>query len=84
MESRSGSKLAVLQTAVAIAASFAICKTATWLAKLFGIKGGDLPGITVIVVILATVLRTHFGYLAPAGDAIAVVLMQVFEYPHFS
>ncbi|PSS33040.1 Protein of unknown function DUF819 protein [Actinidia chinensis var. chinensis] len=78
MESRSGSKLPVLQTAAAIAASFAICKTATWLTKLFGIKGGDLLGITAIVVILATVLPTHFGYLAPAGDFIAVVLMQVF------
>ncbi|GFY84163.1 keratin-associated protein, putative [Actinidia rufa] len=76
MESRSGSKLPVLQSAAAITASFAICKTATWLTKLFGIKGGDLPGITAIVVIFARVLPTHFGYLAPAGDFIDVVLMQ--------
>ncbi|KAL7003470.1 ferric-chelate reductase (NADH) [Sarracenia purpurea var. burkii] len=78
MEPDSGSKLPVLQTAAAISASFAICKTATWLTKLFGIKGGDLPGITAIVVFLATVLPRHFGYVASAGDAIAVVLMQVF------
>ncbi|KAL7254100.1 hypothetical protein ACSBR1_008489 [Camellia fascicularis] len=78
MESDSGNKLPVLQTAAALAVSFSICKTASWLTKLSGIKGGDLPGITAIVVILATVLPTHFGYLAPAGDAIAVVLMQVF------
>ncbi|KAF5960005.1 hypothetical protein HYC85_001214 [Camellia sinensis] len=78
MESDSGNKLPVLQAAAALAVSFSICKTASWLTKLSGIKGGDLPGITAIVVILATVLPTHFGYLAPAGDVIAVVLMQVF------
>ncbi|KAA8539952.1 hypothetical protein F0562_026644 [Nyssa sinensis] len=77
-ESDSGSKLPILQTATALAISFAICKTATWLTKLFRIQGGDLPGITALVVILATVLPRHFGYIAPAGDAIAVILMQVF------
>lgn len=78
VESNSGSKLLVPQTAAALAASFAICKSATWLTKLFEIKGGDLPVITAIVVFLATVLPKHFGYLALGGDAIAVVLMQVF------
>ena len=77
IESNSGSKLSVLPTASALAVSFAICKTATWLTKFFGIQGSDLPAITAIVVVLATVLPRHFGYLAPAGDAIAVVLMQV-------
>lgn len=67
------------QTAAALAASFAICKGATWLTKLFGIEGGNLPVITAMVVFLATVLPKHFGYLAPGGDAIAVVLMQVIE-----
>lgn len=79
MESNSRSKLVVTQTAAALAASFAICKFATWLTKLFGIKGGDLPVITAIVVFLATVLPKHFGYLAAGSDAIAVVLMQVIE-----
>ncbi|KAH7853460.1 hypothetical protein Vadar_002735 [Vaccinium darrowii] len=78
VESNSGSKLLVPQTAAALAASFAICKSATWLTKLFEIKGGVLPVITAIVVFLATVLPKHFGYLALGGDAIAVVLMQVF------
>lgn len=77
MESDSGSKFLVPQTAAALAASFAICKSATWLTKLFEIKGGVLPVITAIVVFLATVLPKHFGYLALGGDAIAVVLMQV-------
>lgn len=79
----SGSKLPVLQTASALAVSFAICKTATYLNKLVGIQGGDLPAITAIVVILATSLPKEFGYLAPAGDTVALVLMQVFEMsPH--
>ncbi|XP_015869156.3 uncharacterized protein LOC107406530 isoform X2 [Ziziphus jujuba] len=41
-------------------------------------KGGSLPVITALVVILATIFPRHFGYLAPAGDAIALVLLQVF------
>lgn len=77
MESDSGSKLPVLQTATALAVSFVICLSATYLTKLFGIQGGTLPSITAIVVVLATALPMYFGYLAPAGDTIAVVLMQV-------
>lgn len=77
-EWNSGSNLPVLQTAAAIAISMAICKSATWMSKLPGIQGGILPVVTALVVILATLLPTHFAYIAPAGDAIAVVLMQVF------
>ncbi|KAF8379562.1 hypothetical protein HHK36_029002 [Tetracentron sinense] len=78
MESKPGNKLPVLQTATALAVSFAICTTGTYLTKLFGIQGGSLPFITAIVVILATVFPTQFGYLAPASEAIALILMQVF------
>ncbi|KAJ4705965.1 Keratin-associated protein (DUF819) [Melia azedarach] len=78
MESNSGDKMPVLQTATALAISFAICKTATFLTKLGRIQGGSLPGVTAIVVILATLFPTQFSYLAPVGDSIALVLMQVF------
>lgn len=78
VEPGSGGKLLVPQTATAVAVSFAICKAAMCITKLLGIQGGNLPGITATVVILATLLPRHFGYLAPAGDAIAVILMQVF------
>ncbi|XP_059451510.1 uncharacterized protein LOC132182315 isoform X1 [Corylus avellana] len=78
MESNSGGKLPVLQAATAIATSFLICKTSTFLTSIYGIQGGNLPAITATVVILATLFPTQFGYLAPAGDAIAQVLMQVF------
>ncbi|KAI3458110.1 hypothetical protein Pfo_014773 [Paulownia fortunei] len=71
-------KLSVLQMATALAVSFAICKAATSLSKIFGIQGGELPAVTAIVVILATLLPSYFRHLAPAGDAFALVLMQVF------
>ncbi|KAK2983561.1 hypothetical protein RJ640_023095 [Escallonia rubra] len=76
--SDSGAKLPVLQTATAVTVSFAICKAASCLTEVLGIQGGNLPGITAIVVVLATLLPKHFGSLAPAGETIAIVLMQVF------
>ncbi|KAH0652318.1 hypothetical protein KY289_029996 [Solanum tuberosum] len=54
VDSESGNKLPVLQTATALAVSFAICKAGELLTKHFGIQGGLLPTITAIVVILAT------------------------------
>ncbi|CAA3007000.1 membrane yjcl [Olea europaea subsp. europaea] len=72
-----GNQLSVLNNATALAVSFAICKAATSLTKLLGIQGGDLPAITAIVVVLATSLPKYFCQLAPAGEAFAVVLMQV-------
>ena len=70
-------KLLVLQTGIALATSFLICKAGTYLTELTGIQGGSLPAITAIVVILATVLPRQFGHLPPAGDTIALILMQV-------
>ncbi|KAG7973566.1 hypothetical protein I3843_06G002300 [Carya illinoinensis] len=78
MESESGNKLPVLQMATALAVSFVICKTGTYITKFFGIQGGSFPAITAIVVILATALPKQFGYLAPSGEAMALLLMQVF------
>ncbi|KAK6936801.1 Protein of unknown function DUF819 [Dillenia turbinata] len=77
MDSSSGSKLPVLQMASALVVSFAICKTATYITKLLGIQRGSLPGITATVVLLATLFPKPFGYLAPVGDSLAVILMQV-------
>ncbi|KAH6804583.1 keratin-associated protein [Perilla frutescens var. frutescens] len=77
-ESESGNKLPVLQTATALAVSFIICKSANILTKYFGIQGGSLPVVTAIVVILATIFPNQFAYLAPSGEAMALILMQVF------
>ncbi|KAF3639984.1 putative ferric-chelate reductase [Capsicum annuum] len=77
-ESEYGNKLPVLQTATALAVSFAICKAGELLSKHFGIQGGILPIVTAIVVILATSFPRQFAYLAPSGEAVALILMQVF------
>ncbi|KAK9045508.1 hypothetical protein V6N11_051418 [Hibiscus sabdariffa] len=76
--SESDGKLPVLKIATAIAVSFAICKLGAYLTKYFGIPGGILPAVTAIVVILATVFPTQFAHLAPSGEAMALILMQVF------
>lgn len=74
----SDGKLPVLKIATALAVSFAICKLGAYLTKYFGIPGGILPAVTAIVVILATVFPAQFGHLAPSGEAMALILMQVF------
>ncbi|KAL0317823.1 UNVERIFIED_CONTAM: putative membrane protein YjcL [Sesamum angustifolium] len=63
-ESESGSKLPVLQTATALAVSFIICKSASFLTNYLGIQGAIIPTITAIVVLLATMLPNQFAYLA--------------------
>lgn len=73
-----GDKLPVLQSAVAIAVSFLICKAGSFLTKYYGIQGGMLPLITAIVVVLATVFPKQFNHLAPSGEVMAMILMQVF------
>ncbi|KAF8008733.1 hypothetical protein BT93_K2398 [Corymbia citriodora subsp. variegata] len=77
-ESGPGNKLPVLQSATSIAVSLAICKAGAWLTKYLGIQGGSLPAITAVVVILATLFPSQFGKLAPSGEAMAMILMQVF------
>ncbi|KAH6760580.1 keratin-associated protein [Perilla frutescens var. hirtella] len=72
------SKVSVSQMATALAVSLAICKAGNSFSKTFGIQGSELPAVTAIVVILATLLPSYFCYLAPAGDAFALVLVQVF------
>ncbi|KAL3714212.1 hypothetical protein ACJRO7_006195 [Eucalyptus globulus] len=77
-ESGPANKLPLLQSATSIAVSLAICKAGTSLTKYLGIQGGSLPAITAVVVILATLFPTQFGKLAPSGEAMALILMQVF------
>lgn len=76
--SNSGGKLPVLEMATSLALSFIICKAGALLTKSFGFPGGSLPAITAIVVFLATVFPKHFSRLAPSGEAMALILMQVF------
>ena len=73
----------MVQTATALAVSLAICKSGHYLTKYFRIQGGILPAVTAIVVALATVFPKQFAYLAPSGEAMAMILMQVMT-PLFS
>ncbi|KAM0835316.1 hypothetical protein ACQ4PT_063012 [Festuca glaucescens] len=73
-----GDKLPVLLSATALVVSFAICKAGKYMTSLMGIQGGSLPCITAVVVSLATLFPSHIGKLAPSGEALAVILMQVF------
>ncbi|KAF2312241.1 hypothetical protein GH714_028712 [Hevea brasiliensis] len=79
MESGSepSNNLPVLQLGTALAVSFAICKAGSYVTKFFQIQGGILPAVTAIVVVLATAFPTPFNYLAPSGEAIALILMQI-------
>lgn len=77
-DSESGSKLSLLQSATALAVSFAICKVGSFVTKHFAIPGGILPAVTAIVVVLVTAFPKQFIYLAPAGEVMALILMQVF------
>jgi uncharacterized membrane protein len=65
-------------SAVAMAAAFAICKAGKLAAAALGVRGGSLPCITALAVALATLFPSQVGKLAPSGEAMAVVLMQVF------
>lgn len=78
LESNSGNKIPVLPTTTAIAISFAICKSADCLTKLFGIQGAMLPTATAVAVALATLFPAVFSYLAPSAEPISLILMQVF------
>ncbi|KAI4976947.1 hypothetical protein ZWY2020_050554 [Hordeum vulgare] len=71
-----GDRLPVLESATTMAVSFAICRAGKHMATLMGVW--CLPCITAIVVALATLFPSRIGRLAPAGKAMAVVLMQVF------
>ncbi|KAF8113154.1 hypothetical protein N665_0055s0019 [Sinapis alba] len=77
-DSESTNKIPVLLIATGIAVSLAICKAGALLTKHFGISGGSLPAITAVVVVLATIFPSQFGRLAPSGEAMALILMQVF------
>lgn len=79
-ESGNSTKLPVIQSATAIAISLAICKAGAFLTKYFGKQGGSLPAITAIVVILATLFPGQFNQIAPPGEALALILMQVSTY----
>ncbi|XP_057526162.1 uncharacterized protein LOC130805408 [Amaranthus tricolor] len=78
LRSGAGDRLPVLQSATAIAVSFLICKAGSFITRYYGIQGGMLPAVTAIVVLLATMFPGQFNQLAPSGEVMAMILMQIF------
>ncbi|KAI3995580.1 hypothetical protein MKX01_023325 [Papaver californicum] len=77
-DSKLGNRPTVLHFATSLAISFGICNVASCLTKVLGIQGGNLPVITAITVAIATLFPTQLGYLAPCGEVMALILIQVF------
>ncbi|KAG0610236.1 hypothetical protein M758_7G049300 [Ceratodon purpureus] len=71
-------KVQVLEGSIAIALSATICASGVALAKYLGFQGGSITCITAIVVALATMFPSLVGSLAPSGEGIAIILMQIF------
>uniref|UniRef100_A0A0D9WKW3 Membrane protein YjcL n=1 Tax=Leersia perrieri TaxID=77586 RepID=A0A0D9WKW3_9ORYZ len=71
-------RMSVLHGGAAVALSFVICKAGTAISNRLGLQGGTLPCVTALVVILATAFPRLLGKLAPSGETIALILMQVF------
>ncbi|CAN6485199.1 unnamed protein product [Victoria cruziana] len=78
MDNETSSEVQVLDSATAIALSFAICKFSILFTKAFHIQGGNLASITGIVIVLATLFPHQFKSLAPAGEGAALILIQLF------
>ncbi|XP_037423819.1 uncharacterized membrane protein YjcL-like [Triticum dicoccoides] len=71
--------MSVLHGGAALALSFAICRAGTAVAAVLGVAaGGTLPCVTALVVLLATAFPGLLGRLAPSGETMALILMQVF------
>ncbi|BAF18481.1 Os06g0107100 [Oryza sativa Japonica Group] len=77
-ESEGGRRMSVLHGGAAVALSFVICKAGSAISSQLGIQGGTLPCVTALVVALATAFPRLLGKLAPSGETIALILMQVF------
>ncbi|KAI3926944.1 hypothetical protein MKX01_032859 [Papaver californicum] len=77
-DSKLGNKPTVLHFDTSLAISFGICKVAICLTKVLSIQGGSLPVITAITIAIATLFPTQLGYLAPCGEVMPLVLIQVF------
>lgn len=70
--------VSVATAAYALALSSAICALSVAGARALNVSGADIPIITAVVVLLATVFPGRVGSLAPAGSLLAAVLLQVF------
>lgn len=71
----------MVEGSIAIALSATVCASGVAMAKYLGFQGGSITCITAIVVVLATMFPSWIGSLAPSGEGIAAILMQVYMPP---
>lgn len=74
----SSASVAPLPAATAVALSAALCHAGALAASALGAPGGTIPAATALTVALATASPRLVAPLAPAGDAVAGVLLHIF------
>ncbi|KAH7292859.1 hypothetical protein KP509_28G001600 [Ceratopteris richardii] len=77
-ERQDGPRAYIPQTATALALSCVICFVGHWLTRALNVPGGIIPCATMLVVLIATLFPSLVGPLAPAGEALAIIVVQVF------
>jgi len=70
--------ITVASAADALAISAAICAASVAASRALGLSGVDMPIITAVVLLLATLFPRDMRALEPAGSLLAAVLLQVF------
>ncbi|KAI5062521.1 hypothetical protein GOP47_0023060 [Adiantum capillus-veneris] len=77
-DGQGGPRAYLLQNAVALALSSIVCTCGTYLTQALSIPGGTIPSATILVVLLATVCPSWVAPLAPAGETLAIIFIQIF------
>jgi uncharacterized membrane protein len=73
-----GEPFNVLNASYALAVAASVGYAAKLISSAFGLRGMDIPIITLITVVLATSLPKRLGALAGSGEALATLVMQAF------
>lgn len=68
----------VLNGITAIAVSATIVAFGTYISKMLNYSGGTITIVTAITVALATFLPRNIAILAPSGESLAAIMMQLF------
>ncbi len=73
-----GEPFNVLNASYALAVAASVGYAAKLISGAFGLRGMDIPIITLITVVLATAMPKRLGALAGSGEALATLVMQAF------
>ena len=73
-----GEPFNVLNASYALAVAASVGYAAKLISGALGLRGMDIPIITLITVVLATAMPKRLGALAGSGEALATLVMQAF------